>query len=100
MNTLLITRPLSSALSLANKMKTALPQVKSVIFPAIEICNMAENPFSYFSLDTIDYIIFTSPAAVEKSKPYLSLLPSHITLFAPGKDTAEKIQQLGLGKAH
>jgi uroporphyrinogen-III synthase len=99
MKRILITRPQASAVSLAEKIKVQLNNIEPIIFPAIEIMAVTENPFADINLNQINSIIFISPAAVENTAVFISTLPEHIKLFSIGQDSAEKIQALYLKKA-
>lgn len=103
---ILITRPLSSAITLRDKIAKQSKNINTIIFPAIDIIETNSAILSQIDLSQIDMMIFISPAAVEYSAPYISTISNanantnsiknHIKLFSIGKDTAEKIQKLGL----
>ena len=96
---ILITRPLSSAISLRDKIAKQINhhKINSIIFPVINIIETESKILSQIDLSQIDIMIFISPAAVEHSARYIKNIKKHIKLFSIGKDTAEKIERLGLG---
>lgn len=108
----LITRPLSSAHSLRDKIaqRTQNKDINMILFPVIEIRKLNFSPKLdskllelRINISQIDMMIFVSPAAVEHSLRYIqTLFISHqiqientIKLFTIGKDTAEKIENSG-----
>jgi uroporphyrinogen-III synthase len=99
MKRILITRPRSSAVALAEKISARTNNFLPVIFPAIEIIPVETDPFSTLSWPQIDYVIFISPAAVESAARFITSFPAHITLFATGADSAAKVRALSLGRA-
>lgn len=102
MMNILITRPLSSAITLRDKIAKQIKNINTIIFPAIDIIETKSEILSQIDLSQIDMMIFISPAAVEYSAPYISTIShtnpikNHMKLFSIGKDTAEKIEKLGL----
>jgi len=89
--TILITRPLDQAKSLAKKL-TQL-NFKPIIFPAIEI--HAINFDANINLNKFNMIIFVSPAAVIRFSSHIKTLPNHLKIFTIGEDSAALIKELG-----
>lgn len=86
---ILVTRPEPQAKLLAQKI--AQLGFVPLIFPAIEIKPLDKLP----NLSNIEYVVFTSPAAVDRFLAENSSISSSIVLFATGKDTALKLSQAG-----
>jgi len=95
----LITRPLSSAINLRDKIAKKIKNINIIIFPAIDIIEIKSEILSQIDLSQIDMMIFISPAAVEHSANFIKKIKNkknHIIIFSIGKDTAGKIGESGL----
>jgi uroporphyrinogen-III synthase len=100
---ILITRPLSSSQLLAEKIRSH--GFNPIVFPVIEIVEISDVILP--DLSRIDIIIFISPTAVDEfaKRNWIPVFTGmtkrveKITIFAVGKDTAQKIQQKNLGNA-
>jgi uroporphyrinogen-III synthase len=98
----LITRPIETALTLAKEIEKHSARFKPIIFPAIEIKDSidrqkTQSVFHQLSFNDYDLIIFISPTAVEKfaklAKTYHYNFPFNIPHFCVGKDTASVIEK-------
>lgn len=98
----LITRPIASAVNLRDKIaeKTKNNKINPIIFPVIDIIETKLTTLSQIELYQTDMMIFISPAAVDHAAFYIKnnikSIKNSIQVFSIGKDTAEKIEKLGL----
>jgi len=98
--TVLVTRPQHQAENLMNLIHEAGGE--SVLFPVINIVEMADNTALYRCRDTLhtyNIAIFTSANAVHKAVPHLLTegdLPDSLQIFAIGKRTAQVLKEYGV----
>jgi uroporphyrinogen-III synthase len=97
---IMLTRPQGQSQLLAQKLQ--LLKIKSLIFPTIEIVDAADvTTLKNLTADLTQYqfIIFISPAAIQKMANYLNKIPDHIQTLVIGKDSATLIESYGWGRA-